>query len=247
MARKAMAKSIGMPKDGDSNNDRKLPPSPGRRKKTSPPAKKLKGGSPILKVLAFHSDFTFEALFYEKADGSENYVYGLKEYIRGNSTTPCEYIDGLNIVRYVSQRVPNSPNTLLTTNPNSEWSRAVFIRYPEDNMSTPDTRQEYLRTAKRFFQDTRFSNYPPREIETVDLTNPQNPAALDEYFMDDEIKYLMVEDIDGSTLNPDFTTNYPDFARKCWKFNHFSDWARNNLGFGQFLVSELSSTAEDEK
>lgn len=221
------------------NGKAKLPSSPGRKDKTKTgaPQKRKKGGNPRLKVLAFSGEFTFEAYFYEKYNGDEGYVYKLKEYYRGNLEDKSDDIDNLNLVDMVSQRVPDSDNMRAPQSATESYPRTIFIRYPEGNESTPETRQEGLQALRRFFQDRRFSEYPPNRIDLVDLTDEDNPPALDEYFLDDDIKRFMEEDLPEARLDREFATNYPDFARKCWKYNHISSWGLMCLGYESLIES----------
>ena len=212
--------------------------SPGRRIKTKTPVRRKKGGNPQLKVIAFSEEFTFEAYFYEKNNGDEGYVYNLKEYMRGNLAHSSEDADILNLVDMVNQRLPNTNNVRATTSSSDTYPRTLFIRYPPGNESTAATRQEGLHALKNFFQDPRFTAYPPANIDLTDLTDEENPPALDEYFMNEDIKTLMEEDVEPQHLNNDFATTFPEFARKCWKFNHISDWGLHFLGFAALLESE---------
>jgi len=222
---------------------KKPPSSPGRKPYLSPPrkikketpTKKTKGGAPQLYVVAFEKTFTCEAYYYNKANGEENYTYGLKSYIReAEHKMVSADVDKMNIVRVVDRRQPNTDNEKMPSAPNSQYSRSLFLRYPPENKSTPETRKEGLRLLTNFFKDGRFSQYPPPSIQTHDLTNEDDPAALDEYFTDGEIYSIMDEDVASGVLNNEFCAKMPDFARYCWKYNHFSGWARDTLGFSAF-------------
>ena len=207
--------------------------------KTSTPQKRTKSGNPILKVIAFPDEFSFKAYFYLKSNGDEAYVYTLKEYHRGNLDETSDDIDNLNLVDMVPQRVPNSDNVRMriSQSDSTSYPRTVFIRYPEGNTSTAETRQEGLNALRNFFMDERFNNYPPRNINLVDATDEENPPTLDEYFLDDDIKTLMEEDLNPGSLTSDFATEYPEFARRCWKYNHISTWGLYTLGFNDLIHS----------
>lgn len=72
----------------------------------------------------------------------------------------------------------------------------------------------------------------------IDLTNENDPPALDEYFMDNDIKTFMEEDIHEDQLNSQFAINYPYFARKCWRYNYISEWGLQTLGFADLIHQE---------
>jgi len=212
--------------------------SPGRKIKTETPQKRKKNGNPQLKVISFSDEFTFEAYFYEKPSGDEGYIYQLKEYFRGNISEQSEQVDGINLVDMVHQRMPNTDNEKVTTSTTETYPRTLFIRYPEGNETTEETRQQGLNAIKGFLQDPRFSTYPPSDIDLIDLTNEDNPTALDEYFLDDTIKQMMEEDIPTENLDSEFATSFPEFARKCWRFNHISDWGLRMLGYADLIAAE---------
>ena len=217
----------------------KQPPSPRRKIKTHAPTRKpKKSPNPQLKVITFADGFLFEACIYTKNNGDEGYVYQLKEYLRGNISLSSEPIDNLNITGMVHQRKPNSNNEKMTTAFGETYPRTIFIRYPTNNESNSGTRQEGLQAIKTFLQDKRFTEYPPDDIDLIDLTNENDPPALDEYFMDNDIKTFMEEDTHEDQLNSQFAINYPYFARKCWRCNYISEWGLQTLGFADLIHQE---------
>ena len=63
------------------------------------------------------------------------------------------------------------------------------------------------------------------------MTDDDNLPSLDSFFMDDDIKNIMEQDIAEEELNNKFVLNYPSFANRVYAGNNYSDWART-LGFG---------------
>ena len=83
---------------------------------------------------------------------------------------------------------------------------------------------------KEFLMNPQFCDYPPHEITTIDATDPENVPSLDDFFLDNDIKDFMEEDVEALNLNANFYENFPEFAVKCWGGSNYSQWARS-LGF----------------
>ena len=216
--------------------------SPGKKVKVKSPTRKVKGNLKII-VRAPPSPFTFESYTVEKPSGEEGYVWNVKKYVRehGEDDEASEELDAAKVVDCVTLRIPNTNNELLKVTHGSTYSRTAFIRYPGGGESTPETRQEGLRLIAAFLKDSRFSKYPATAVDTIDLTDSENPIALDDYFLDQDIKDFMEEDVPQSDLTSTFATDFPDFARLCWKHNHISDWGRQNLGFNALIEQDQAA------
>lgn len=218
----------------------KLIASPGRSTMIDVPKKRQKGRNPRLTVVVFAKEFRFEAYFYEKGNGDQGFVNTLKDYMNGKISLTSEELDKINLVDYVTRRVPNSDNETLTTAPHETYPSNLFIRYPSIEGSTPETRKEGLEAIKAFLQDTRFNKYPPKEIDLIDLSVEDETMvpSLDEYFMDEDIRTFVEDNVRKDSLNENFAETFPDFARKCWRYNYISDYGRNNLGYSKLLDQE---------
>ena len=223
----------------------KQPPSPHCKIETHVPVQKpKKSPNPQPKVITFTGGFLFEVHICMKNNGDEGHVHQPKEHLRGNISLSSEPIDNLNITGMVHQRKPNSNNEKMTTAFGETYPRTIFIRHPTNNESNSGTRQEGLQAIKTFLQDKRFTECPPGDIDLIDLTNENDPPALDKCFMDNDIKTFMEEDTHEDQLNSQFTINHPHFARKCWHHNYISEWGLQTLGFTDVIHQEEQKQIE---
>jgi hypothetical protein len=182
-----------------------------------------------LKCFGLPYPFRCELYTYEKNSNDDGYSYGGVKYIRGEFTDEVhELFDRANFTEVLTRREPHSKNRAME-NP-AGYRRTVFVRYPRSGESTPETRQEGLEAMKSFLMDSRFSTYPPKDIETVDMTNEDCYTPLDELLMDEDIEKIMKTDIPLDALNEDFYKEYEGFADVCWAGPNYSDWAKT-LGF----------------
>ena len=204
--------------------------SPVKKKKSSTPTKMKSKGAPTLYAVGFAGGISIEAYFFEKPNGDESFTYGYKKYFRDGDESSDDLKDG-NFVGYTDRRKANTDNEKMPVSANSEYSRTLMTRYAPSNESTPETRQEGLRFLSNFLKDGRYSDYPPRVIETQDITNVEDFPSLDEYFMDDKIKEILIEDLEEEMVNSQFYEKFKDFALKVWKHDHYSEWAKNVLGY----------------
>ena len=176
----------------------------------------------------FHEDFTFEAYVFQRNENNDGFTWGVQQFCNGVENYQSPELQAANFTRCVYRRVPRSADGNMTGE-RGYW-RVVIIRYPPENETTPESRQEGLRILKQFLLNPQYSDYPPRDITTRDATDPENIPSLDDFFLDNDIKELMEEDIDAINLNEHFYQNFPEFAEKCWAGPHVSQWARG-LGF----------------
>ena len=177
-------------------------------------------------VRAFHSIFQMEAYIFEKGDGEDGFLNHIRQFCADDLES--EVLTELGINNLVPRRMPNTNNVAM--NGTRGYWRQIIIRYLDGEPSTPQTRQHGLAELKAFLLDPANTRYPPADIETEDVTDPENPQPLDHFFMDENIKEFMEEDIESHQLNPSFVTNFPEVARLCWAHHHVSEWART-LGF----------------
>ena len=143
---------------------------------------------------------------------------------------PSEELDSGNFHRTDFRRQPNTDNEHLTNDADDFWRRVV-IRYPPNQESTPESRQEGLKLLSAFFKDPKHSKFPPKEITLIDATDEDNFPPLDEFLMDEDIRACMEEDMDRKILNGSFYGQYKEFALKCWGHSFVSQWAVNTLGY----------------
>ena len=211
-----------------------MPSPPKRKKKDGVPTRKVapKNFIPTITVYSFMEPLTFEAYIFEQSPGNDGYTASFKKVMKGD--LECGYLTDKNFTKFVYRRDlhPHRSNEILCNARDEKHWRCLMIRYPGLDGSTEESRQEGLAVAKRFFMDPEYSEYPPKNIETVDAMkeDPEKFPALDEFFLDHDINAFLREDVESTELNEDFVENYPDFAAKCWSTMEPSKWARS-LGF----------------
>jgi len=87
-----------------------------------------------------------------------------------------------------------------------------------------------------FFGDGSHQRFPQANLNLIDMTDENNPPALDCCFLDADIEDFVKLDIDESTLDGHFFENCPEFTRNCWSGAHNSEFAsrlgipRSNTG-----------------
>lgn len=229
-----------MPASASVNNTTpvKLPPakkargSPKKKKKTRIPNKQDKKGKHVvtLTVQAFQEPFAFEAFSYTCAENVDAYTFGCKKYLDGNFNELISAdLDNANFVKYVYRRVPRSNNDRATSQGTKFW-RCLMIRYPKEEETNATTRQQGLEALSAFLRDSRFTQYPPTEILLNDATDETAFPALDEFFLDSDIKDFVIEDVQAELRTPTFFNEWTDFARSIWAGPYYSDFARS-LGY----------------
>jgi hypothetical protein len=202
---------------------------PKRKKKEGVPTvegrlTKRKPSVPTIYVRVFCEPLAFEAYVYEASPGNDGYMNSYKKVMKGE--LKCKYLTDALFSSYVFRRdIDSSSDDEILRNTKDGYWRIAMIRYPSKSGSTSKSRKEGLEVAKRFFQDKHYTDYPPREVETVDLSDAEDPPALDEFFLNRDIKTFIEEDVDGSELNEKFYEKHKAFACKCWSVTKPSDWA----------------------
>ena len=203
------------------NKETKAQPAKGV---ASLPKKKKEGASPFSKksnlptltVYSFAEPLGFEAYIYEQKEGSDGYLRGVEEVLGDKMT--CDYFTRALFHRVVNRRVPKSPTSEIMKFSDPKKSkiwRKIILRYP-DGGTSPATRQEGLKIAKKFLMDDQFTKYPPSDITTIDATDLDNIPSLDHFFMDSDIRKILQQELSPNMLDCNFYTNYTDFATKCW-------------------------------
>lgn len=223
--KKKAASPKGSPKKGKS-----VPKSPQKNKTflkvKSPTIKEIrKSTSHAITTYAFHPTFKVEAYLYTISDQDDGFLDGYKKYLEGVQGYECDYMEAANFCYIWNRRIPNTRDEVMTNNKNTFWRR-IMIRYlTDDQESTAETRLHGAETLRRFLMDPRYTNFPPKAITIFDGTNEENPVALDEFFMDDKIEYMMRMDLDVSELDQDFYKKYSKFADKIWSYPAMSRFA----------------------
>ena len=235
MAPKASAKSASQSVSGLSPVKKPKGSPPRKKKHAITPKKKVKqiGSGTTLTVTRFSHPLTLEMYIYTSKLGDDGYLNGLQVALAGSRpdgtiVPPSQFLVDGNFHSVPYRRLPNTNNEHAINN-NSFW-RYVILRYPPNQESTSETRQEGLALLSAFFKDPTHSKFPPANINLVDETDEQNLPSLDHYLFDDTIQEIMTEDLDETILNGNFYTDYSAFARKCWAYPFLSVFARS-LGF----------------
>jgi hypothetical protein len=221
--------SASSPAKSSASSPFKIAKSPAKKHKSVPTrTKKI----PLtISSLGFGEPFSFEIYLYEKGLEDDAFTYGLSKYIRGNEEEVHEIMDTLNFTQVLSRRVPMSDDVIAKNNSNS-YDRLLFLRYPQDGVSTSTTRAAGMLGLKNFLMDKRFTKYPPTFIETVDLSDydTTNPTSMDHYLLNKDIEQLLKQDLDELVLDDDFKKEFPDVAKLIWTGKHVGDFGRT-LGF----------------
>ena len=191
--------------------------------------RKKNGATHTITVYAFDKSFKVEAYLYTVNDLDDGFLNGFRSYIEGAEGYQCPYMDAANFCYLWNHRVPNTVNEVMTNNKNIYWRR-IMIRYLGGETSTPETRREGAETLRRFLLDTKYTNFPPKSIAITDGTNEDDPHALDEFFTDDKIEFMMKQDLDEAELDGNFYSRYTEFAQKIWSNPSMSRFA-NKYGF----------------
>ena len=210
------------------------------RKKTLPSAAATKTNTTII-CLGYAKELGCEIYLMTRGSG-DAYYQGVVKYMKGEFPGQShELFDECDFFKVCTRRMPRSSNETMT---NGGYRRVVLIRFPEGG-STTETRQQGMEALKSFLMDSRFSQYPPREIETSDQTDESKPPSLDDYFTDEDIKLLMEQLFNEELLTSDFADVFPTFAKHCWAGKNVSDWARS-IGFPVASSFSLLDSSDEE-
>ena len=200
-------------------------PSPRKKKINKDFAKK----GLRLQVRAFPAPLSIEVYTFKKSNGDDAYFNGLMKYVKQGPGTRDSHagIDSMHFHRPYFVRVPDSDDeTAMNT---TGYAKRMMVNYANE-CSTPEGRLIGLNIVKDFLMSPVYSLYPATSIILEDLTDVDNYASLDDYFMDADIEYLLREAIDEKDLNSDFFETFPHFASHCWAGAHRSCFAQS-LGF----------------
>lgn len=224
--------SGGSNRGGNHNNG---PASPKKKVKTSPPSfKNGRSRNQVLRVTALHPNFDVEIYWLEKREGNDGYLYGVDQVLNGSKV--CTYLTDKGFYDLVPRRIQRDIKDEILVNTEGKgkgtWRKLILRYCPDNGGTTAESRAEGLQVLKRFFMDENFSDYPPKEIETKDVTPvpPAQPHSMDMFLRDREIKAIMNQDLDAAVLDHTFYEKYSDFALFCWSVATDNAFA-NSLGF----------------
>jgi hypothetical protein len=202
-------------------------PSP-RKTMTPSSASKSKAKNQVI-ALGYSAELGCEV--YMVVNGNRDMYYqGIVQYMRGDYAGQLhEMFDKAGFYKICSRRVPYSANETMMS---GGYRRVVILRFPDNDekASTTESRLEGMEALKSFLMDSRFSKYPPRDIELVDKTDDENLPSLDQFLTDEDIKEIMGDMFNEDVLNADFVDNFPSYAQYCWRGKNVSEWA-SSLGF----------------
>jgi hypothetical protein len=223
-----MAKSkYGSPDSSKASGSATKRRSPLKAGKAIPVRKKK---TPMnISCINFAEEFQFEIYIFEKAEGDDGFLNGVRKYMRGDETEVHAQFDEANFTQVLDRREPGS-NDKKMTNASNNYDRKIILRYPREGKSTPETRQKGLKALKAFLMDSRFMMYPPDKIETFDLTNHDEQVPMDSMMMNGDIKDAVVHAIAEEELISDFKDNYPELADCIWQSPHVGIFGQS-LGF----------------
>ena len=216
---KSSAKSTSSPAKKSPSKPNKEVPIPKSKQRDS------------LYCLAFDENFSFELYFYQKTDDDDGFTHGLAKYIRGNEDETHKDLDKCNFTEVLVRRSPGSNNNPLQ-NRKDTYQRKLFLRYPTEGRTDEKIRGEGLAAVKSFLMDSRFTKYPPSNIDTFDITdyNTNSPTPMDHYMMNKDIEAAIKQNLDASFLNNQFKSEYPEIAERLWTSKYPGEYGKT-LGF----------------
>ena len=140
-----------------------------------------------------------------------------------------EELTEANFIGLKAQR-NNEINGNERLNGSDGYVRWWMTRYPPENESTPETRQEGLRVLKTFFMSNKATKWPEDDINVHDAT-PDVPAVLEKFFVDDDIEEIVKTSFHVSEMNDDFYEKYTSVAKTLYLEKDPSHFAKSVLGF----------------
>lgn len=182
-----------------------------------------------LSVIAFHPEMPLEAYFFRRSDERDGYTLSYRKAVDGD--IQIQMLEDNGFIQYFNRRVNAENNTTMMGS--DDWACHVLMRWvPGQNPSTPHTRRDGLRLLRGFFMSSEYSKYPPHDIVTVDLTDPENPVSMDQFILDENIMTLIPMLFPPETANTSFAREYPDVARVFFSGDSFPSDAIAMYGYG---------------
>jgi hypothetical protein len=182
---------------------------------------------PLIRVLGFQDPLSIELYEYTLTENKPGFINNFRKWSRGELEN-----DSLTETNFIGLKMQR--DFALTGNEylkyDDGYARYWMIRYPPQNVSTPETRSEGLRVLKSFFMSTQATNYPPGIIEISDMTT-DIPAVLEKYFLDDDIEEILKASFDLEELEESFYERYTELAQTIYLEKEPSEYAQAILGF----------------
>lgn len=207
---------------------------------------------PSLTVVAFHDLFRIEAYLFEDdsnndADTMQLYKHSQSSFEWDNYEERDPLLTHFHLVAIVSRRISGSIKNEVMYSKRNCVPRKVMIRLlPQGTHSTQESRKEglqqlqsYLLRERRARFDYHLCSYSfPDGILLRDITRTDDPWPLDVFFMDCDMKHIMVHFLAGHGIRQmnipkNFYREHFPIARKCWSGVVYSEWAKK-LGFPTF-------------
>lgn len=204
--------------------------SPSKSGKPPPSPKKR---TPMRIVcINFSAVLEFEIYMYEKSQDDDGFTHNISRYIRDEyGDLKCDEFDKCNFTASLVRRAPFSNNAEMK-NLGNKYMRHIFIRWPTEGESTPETRQQGMEGLKALINDRRFHAFVPDNIVLEDRTDydATPPFSMDQFMHNDAIDVALKQAINESEWTRDFRNKYPNLAAVIWRGNYPSDYGKS-LGF----------------
>lgn len=226
--------------------------SPAKANKPLPTANSHKKGFRLY-CINFTADIPLELYFLEKSSDEDAFSYGVAKYMAENKEDRGwndDFFDECNFTKVTARRIPFSNNEewKIAEGKSKGYARRLYIRWPKEKESTPDTRKEGMKAFQKLLGDKR-TGYTVREnIELVDLTDyeAKPPISMDKYMMNEDIDFCIRNEIADSELTKSFKKKYPVLASTLWGGRFVSDLARE-MGFEGWVAGSTALFVNDEK
>lgn len=196
-----------------------------------------------LSVVGFHPDFPLEAYFYRRSDGRDGYTQTYRQAVDNQRDIPS--LDENGFIQYFARR--NSIDDDNTMMGSDNWACYVLVRWiPNQDPSTAETRREGLQFLRGFFMSSEYSRYPPNDINTIDITDTENPVPMDHFFQDQHIINFIPAIYPEEVANTTFFSSYPDEARMFFSRDEYPADAIALYGYGRAAESEVANIGQYE-
>jgi hypothetical protein len=215
-----------------TKSNKALPPSPKKAKHAPNMKEKLRTKKekpiPTIRVQGFKDPLAVEVYGYTLTATKCGFLNKYRLWTKGELE-----VDELTEANFGDMKVQrdNDVSGNVPLKNVDGFSRFWMIRYPPENVSTVATRKEGLRVLKNFFMSRKASDFPPPTIRVVDRTCINEDAALESFFLDDDIEEIVRASLDVTEIEEDFYENFPDVARTLYLEKEPSGFAKNELGF----------------
>lgn len=178
--------------------------------------------------------FGVEAFEYSKVTNgqrSEAYSIPFRRLMDSEDETDCNaQIEEGGFFASLYQRMNITENS--RSNGIDNWPRYWLLRsVPGNNPSTSQSRNEGAEILKAFFMDPRQTQYPPKQIDIVDITST-DPVSMQHFFLDGDVIRILEHVIDEEFFNVSFAHSFPELADIAFSGPIFPTESIIQLGFG---------------